>query len=90
MKKYIAIFLFVVQFVFLICSHNWCYKQGYKAAVAELKTEYTNTIATQQKAIENANQKILDFQRIISYNHDECFNRVWPDEIIRATNPILR
>lgn len=86
MKKYI----YVTIAVFLIFSHAWMYEQGKKAKTAEIREEYVKTIQNQQKAIENAEQKILDFQRIISYNNDECFNWVWPDEIIDAANPFLR
>ena len=56
-----------------------------KAVVGGLRT-----IESQLTAINQNTRQTLDFQRIISNNNDECFNRVWDDETIGAVNPQLR
>ena len=47
-------------------------------------------VESQLVAISQNTKQTLDFQRIISNNNDECFNRVWDDETVGAVNPQLR
>ena len=65
----------------------WSYNRGYKSGQNAIKAEIAEKTQQQEQQIIVANQKILDLQRIIANNNDECFNRVWDDEIIRAANP---
>ena len=65
----------------------WSYNRGYKSGQNSIKAEIAEKTQQQEQQIIVANQKILDLQRIIANNNDECFNRVWDDEIIRAANP---
>jgi hypothetical protein len=65
----------------------WAYNSGYKSGINEERAKNAETAQKQEQQMSAANQKILDLQRIIANNNDECFNRVWDDEIIRAANP---
>ena len=65
----------------------WAYNAGYKHGSNAEKVKVVETAKQQEQKIVVANQKILDTQRIIANNSDECFDRVWPDEVIRAANP---
>lgn len=47
-------------------------------------------VQAQLVAISQNTSQTLDFQRIISNNNDECFNRVWDSETINVVNPQLR
>lgn len=86
MRKYI----YFALLLFAIFAGLWGYRLGYDKAKSEIINKNNDIIEQQRQAITNAQQKILDFQRVISYNNDDCFNRVWDEEIIRATNPFLR
>lgn len=76
--------------IVLFGTHLYSYKTGYTAGSNAVKSELSELAQKQEKAIVEANKKILDFQVIIGNNTDECFNRVWDDEIIRSVNPVLR
>ncbi len=65
----------------------WAYNSGYKSGANAEKGKVAETAKQQEQQMAAANQKILDLQRIIANNNDECFNRVWDDEIVRAVNP---
>lgn len=86
MRKYI----YFALLLFAVFTGLWGYRLGYGKAKSEIINKNNDIIEQQRQAITNAQQKILDFQRVISYNNDDCFNRVWDEEIIRATNPFLR
>ena len=86
--KYIYTAISVVMILFT--THIWAYKSGYKKGYTEAHIEYQGDLNAQAHAIQEANKKILDFQRLISNNNDECFNRLWPSEIIESVNPQLR
>jgi len=83
-------YLYAGLAIFVIFSHGYAYFKGKSAGKSEIIAQNGDLVAKQQKAIQDANKKILDFQRIIVYNNDECFNRVWDESIINATNPQLR
>lgn len=74
----------------LFGTHLYAFKTGYVAGGDKIKSELLATTQRQAQALTEANKKILDFQRIIGNNNDECFNRLWPDEIINVANPQLR
>ena len=76
--------------IVLFGTHLYAFKTGYASGCDKIKSELYEYAQTQTQALIKANQKILDFQRIIGNNNDECFNRVWSDEIISAVNPELR
>lgn len=76
-------------FMVLFGTHIYAYSEGYKAGRNKVAAELHETTQAQAVEIMQANKKILDLQRIIGNNNDECFNRVWPDEIINAANPSL-
>lgn len=68
----------------------WAYNAGYKSGANAEKVKIAETAKQQEQQMAAANQKILDLQRVIGNNNDECFGRVWADEIISAVNPQLR
>lgn len=74
----------------LFGTHLYAFKTGYTAGGDKVKSELLATTQRQTQALAEANKKILDFQRLIGNNNDECFNRLWPDEVINASNPQLR
>lgn len=76
--------------IILFGTHLYAFKTGFAAGSDKVKSELLTTTQRQAQALAEANKKILDFQRLIGNNNDECFNRVWPDEIINAVNPQLR
>lgn len=83
------VYTFVGIFIILLGSHYFVYRKAYEAGRNEMSAELHETTQAQAMAIIQANKKILDLQRIIGNNNDECFNRVWPDEIIESVNPQL-
>lgn len=74
----------------LFGTHLYAFKTGYAAGGDKVKSELLATTQSQAQALAEANKKILDFQRLIGNNNDECFNRVWDAETISAVNPQLR
>lgn len=74
----------------LFGTHLYAFKTGYTAGGDKVRVELQGIAESQAAAIASANQKILDLQRVIGNNNDECFNRVWADEVISAINPQLR
>ena len=78
--------IFVGIFVVLCATHLFVYNRAYDSGVNAVKSELRETEQAQAAALKEANKKILDLQRIIGNNDDECFNRVWPDEIISSVN----
>lgn len=64
------------------------YRSGYTTGVFDEREKYLEANYVQEKAIFEANKKILDLQKRIGYNTDECFNRVWPDDVIKAVNEL--
>ena len=78
--------IFVGIFVVLCATHLFVYNRAYDSGVIAVKAELHESEQAQAVALREANKKILDLQRIIGNNDDECFNRVWPDEIISSVN----
>ena len=76
--------------IILFGTHLYAFKTGYASGGNKVRSELYELTQKQAEALSAANKKILDFQRIIGNNNDECFNRVWPDEIINVANPQLR
>lgn len=76
--------------IFLFGTHLYAFKTGYASGRDKIKSELYEYTQVQTQAVVKASQKILDFQAIIGNNYDECFNRVWPDDIISTVNPELR
>lgn len=74
----------------LLGTHLYAFKTGYAAGGDKIKSDLLATTQSQAQALAEANKKILDFQRLIGNNNDECFNRVWDAETISAVNPQLR
>lgn len=74
----------------LFGTHLYAFKTGYASGGDKVKSELLATTQSQAQALAEANKKILDFQRLIGNNNDECFNRVWDAETISAVNPQLR
>lgn len=74
----------------LFGTHLYAFKTGYAAGGDKIKSELQGIAESQAAAIVSANQKILDLQRVIGNNNDECFNRVWDAEIVLAVNPALK
>lgn len=74
----------------LFGTHLYAFKTGYTAGGDKVKSELLATTQRQAQALTEANKKILDFQRLIGNNNDECFNRLWPNEVIESVNPQLR
>lgn len=74
----------------LFGTHLYAFKTGYTAGGDKVKSELFETTQSQAQSLAEANKKILDFQRLIGNNNDECFNRVWDAETISAVNPQLR
>lgn len=85
--KYVYAFAGIL--LVLVGTHLFVYRKAYEAGSNAVKSELHETAQAQALAIKQANQKILDLQRIIGNNNDECFNRVWPDDIVKSVN-ILR
>ena len=83
------VYAFAGIFIVLCGTHLFVYRKAFEAGSNAVKSELHEITQTQVMAIREANQKILDLQRVISNNNDECFNRVWPDEIVNSVN-ILR
>ena len=73
----------------LFGTHLYAFKTGYAAGGDKVKSELLATTQRQAQALAEANKKILDFQRLIGNNNDECFNRLWPNEIVESVNPSL-
>ena len=78
--------IFVGIFVVLCATHLFVYNRAYDSGVNAVKAELHESEQAQAIALKEANKEILDLQRIIGNNDDECFNRVWPDEIISSVN----
>lgn len=74
----------------LFGTHLYAFKTGYTAGGDKVRSELLATTQRQAQALTEANKKILDFQRLIGNNNDECFNRLWPNEVIESVNPQLR
>ena len=74
----------------LFGTHLYAFKTGYTAGGDKVKSELLATTQRQAQALTEANKKILEFQRLIGHNNDECFNRLWPNEVILAVNPALK
>lgn len=85
--KYVYAFAGIL--LVLAGTHLFVYRKAYEAGSNAVKSELHEAAQAQALAIKQANQKILDLQRIIGNNNDECFNRVWPDDIVKSVN-ILR
>lgn len=83
------VYTFAGIFIVLFGTHLFVYQKAFNAGRNEVLSELQETAQAQAVALKEANKKILDLQRVISNNNDECFNRVWPDEIIESVN-ILR
>lgn len=64
------------------------YRAGYANGVSDERAKYLEASYEQGKAIAETNKKILDLQKRIGYNTDECFNRVWPEDVVRAVNEL--
>ena len=73
----------------LFGTHIYAFKEGYAAGRNKVQAELYETTQKQAQMLNEANKKILDFQRIIGNNNDECFNRLWPDKIVESVNPSL-
>lgn len=86
--KYVYIAISVVMILFT--THIWAYKSGHKKGYTDAYIEYQGDLNAQMQAIQEANKKIIDFQKKIANNNDECFNRLWPDEIVESVNPQLK
>lgn len=86
--KYAYSFLSVI--VVLSVSHLWAYNAGYSKAQSKTYIKQQEEASVQLQAIQAASQKILDFQKKIANNNDECFNRVWDESVIESVNPQLR
>lgn len=86
--KYVYVIAGVVFALWL--SHTYTYKMGQHKGKTEAYIEYQGDLNAQIQAIQEANKKIVDFQKKIANNNDECFNRVWSSEIIESVNPQLR
>ena len=86
--KYIYIAISVVTILFT--THIWAYKTGCDKGYTEAYIEYQGDLNAQMRAIQGANKKIVDFQKKIANNNDECFNRLWSAEVIESVNPQLR
>ena len=82
-KVYINVFIVFCLFFALLFT----YQKGFEAGKTKTMQEVQQSFQEESAAIVKARKKILDLQRIISNNNDECFNRVWPDDIISAVNP---
>lgn len=83
------VYAFAGIFIVLCGTHLFVYRKAFEAGSNAVKSELHEISQTQAMALMEANKKILDLQRVISNNNDECFGRVWPDEIIDAVNPSL-
>lgn len=75
-------------FIVLCGTHYFAFSKGREIGKLKSESEFLQTIQKQAEKIERANAKILDFQRVISNNNDECFNKLWPDEIIKSVNKL--
>ena len=64
------------------------YRSGYATGIADERVRHVEAERVQEKAIAEANKKILDLQKRIGYNTDECFNRVWPEDVVRIVNEL--
>ena len=76
----------IAFFVFVLVV----YSKGVADGKNKVNAERFREIQEQLVAVNNNTLQTLDFQRIISNNNDECFSRVWDEEIIRVVNPQLR
>lgn len=86
--KYVYAAIAVV--IFFFTTHVWVYKSGYAKGQTDAYIEYQGDLNAQMQAIQEANKKIVDFQKKIANNNDECFNRLWPDEVVESVNVQLR
>ena len=86
--KYVYTAIAVVMILFT--THIWAYKSGCDKGYTEAYIEYQGDLNAQMRAIQEANKKIVDFQKKIANNNDECFNRLWSAEVIESVNPQLR
>ena len=86
--KYVYTAIAVV--ILLFTTHIWAHKSGYDKGRTDAYIEYQGELNAQMQAIQEANKKIVDFQKKIANNNDECFNRLWPDEIVESVNVQLR
>lgn len=85
--KYVYVIICVIFALFL--SHSYTYKMGQHKGKTEAYIEYQGDLNAQAHAIQEANKKIIDFQKKIANNNDECFNRLWSSEVIESVNPNL-
>ena len=74
----------------LLLSYVWVYKAAYESGQREAYIEYQGELNAQMQAVAEANKKIVGFQKKIANNNDECFNQLWPDEIVESVNVQLR
>lgn len=81
-KEHLYVFILALVAIFGI------YRWGYSSGVAAERQRSVTATQKQDEAIARANKKILDLQKRIGYNTDECFNRVWPDDVIKAVNEL--
>lgn len=86
--KYVYVAISVVMILFI--THIWAYKTGCNKGYTDAYIEYQGDLNAQMQAIQEANKKIVDFQKKIANNNDECFNQLWPAEIIESVNVQLR
>lgn len=84
------VYTFAGIFMVLFGTHLFVYQKAFKAGRNEVLSELQEAAQEQAVALKEANKKILDLQRVIGNNSDECFNRVWDAETIGAVNPQLR
>ena len=73
-------------FAVLALSYVWVYKSAYESGQQKAYIEYQGELNAQMQAVAEANKKIVDFQKKIANNNDECFNQLWPAEIIESVN----
>lgn len=84
------IYIDAIIILCLFLSYVFVYKKGFDAGEQSVYSEMYQENQESVSAMVKASKKILDLQATIGNNTDECFNRVWSDEIISAVNPELR
>ena len=84
------VYLIFAGIVILFISYVHTYNKGYDAGQKDAYIEYQGEINAQIKAVQEANKKIVDFQKKIANNNDECFNQLWSSDVIESVNPQLK
>lgn len=80
------VYVCIIFVVMLLAVYSKGVADGKNKAISHSLQE----VESQLNAISQNTRQTLDFQRIISNNNDECFNRVWDSETINVVNPQLR